>query len=54
LDHSIFFRVNRQYIINFNFIKSFKPYQKSKTAGEYGSSGFGRATYYQPAGIASL
>ena len=30
LDHSIFFRANRQYIINFDFIKSFKPYQKVK------------------------
>jgi len=30
LDHSIFFRANRQFIVNFNFIKSFKPYQKVK------------------------
>lgn len=30
LDHSIFFRANRQYIISFNFIKSFKSYQKVK------------------------
>lgn len=30
LDHSIFFRANRQYIINLNFIKSFKPYEKVK------------------------
>ena len=30
LDHSIFFRANRQYIINCDFIKSFKPYQKVK------------------------
>jgi DNA-binding LytR/AlgR family response regulator len=30
LDHSIFFRANRQYIININLIKSFKPYQKVK------------------------
>jgi DNA-binding LytR/AlgR family response regulator len=30
LDHSIFFRANRQYIINFNFIKSFNPIKKVK------------------------
>ena len=30
LDHSIFFRANRQYIINLNFIKNFKPYERVK------------------------
>jgi two-component system, LytTR family, response regulator len=30
LDHAIFFRANRQYIVNLNFIKSFKPYEKVK------------------------
>lgn len=30
LDDTIFFRVNRQYIVNVNFIKSFKPYKKVK------------------------
>lgn len=30
LDHAIFFRVNRQYIVNVNFIKGFKPYKKVK------------------------
>lgn len=30
LDNSIFFRANRQYIVNLNFIKSFKAYQKVK------------------------
>lgn len=30
LDHSIFFRANRQYIVNLNFIKSFKAYKKVK------------------------
>ena len=30
LDDSIFFRVNRQYIVNLNFIKGFKAYQKVK------------------------
>ncbi len=30
LDSSIFFRVNRQYIININFIKSFKPFERVK------------------------
>lgn len=30
LDNTIFFRVNRQYIININFVKSFKVYQKVK------------------------
>jgi DNA-binding LytR/AlgR family response regulator len=30
LDDSIFFRANRQYIINLNFIKSFKSYDKVK------------------------
>ena len=30
LDPSIFFRANRQYIINLNFIRSFKAYQKVK------------------------
>ncbi len=30
LNDSIFFRANRQYIVNLNFIKSFKPYEKVK------------------------
>jgi len=30
LDESIFFRANRQYIININFIKGFKTYEKVK------------------------
>lgn len=30
LDSSIFFRANRQYIINLNFVKSYKSYEKVK------------------------
>ena len=30
LDPSVFFRANRQYIVNLNFIRSFKVYQKVK------------------------
>jgi DNA-binding LytR/AlgR family response regulator len=30
LDHTIFFRANRQYIVNINFIKGFKSYEKVK------------------------
>jgi DNA-binding LytR/AlgR family response regulator len=30
LDTSMFFRVNRQYIININFIKNFKPFERVK------------------------
>lgn len=30
LDNSIFFRANRQYIINLNFVKSYKSYEKVK------------------------
>jgi len=30
LDQTIFFRANRQYIVNINFIKGFKPFQKVK------------------------
>jgi DNA-binding LytR/AlgR family response regulator len=30
LDDSVFFRANRQYIVNLNFIKSFKSYEKVK------------------------
>ena len=30
LDPTIFFRANRQYIININFVKSFKAYRKVK------------------------
>ena len=30
LDKQFFFRANRQYIININFIKGFKPYEKVK------------------------
>lgn len=30
LDDSIFFRANRQYIININFIRGFKPFEKVK------------------------
>jgi len=30
LDESIFFRANRQYIININFIRGFKTYEKVK------------------------
>jgi DNA-binding LytR/AlgR family response regulator len=30
LDKSVFFRANRQYILNINYIKSFKPYERVK------------------------
>jgi two-component system, LytTR family, response regulator len=30
LDYTIFFRANRQYIININFVRSFKAYKKVK------------------------
>lgn len=30
LDDSVFFRVNRQYIVNLNYIKGYKPYEKVK------------------------
>ena len=30
LDKNRFFRANRQYIVNINYIKSFKPYEKVK------------------------
>lgn len=30
LDRAVFFRVNRQYIVNIAFIKSFKAYEKVK------------------------
>jgi len=30
LNKDVFFRANRQYIININFVKSFKPYEKTK------------------------
>lgn len=30
LDNTIFFRTNRQYIVNINYIKGFKPYEKVK------------------------
>jgi len=30
LDNNIFFRANRQYIVNINYIKGFKPYEKVK------------------------
>lgn len=30
LDNSLFFRANRQYIINIDFIKVFKPFEKVK------------------------
>ena len=30
LDHTTFFRVNRQYIININYVKSFKSHEKVK------------------------
>jgi DNA-binding LytR/AlgR family response regulator len=30
LDNTVFFRANRQYIININFIRGFKPYEKVK------------------------
>jgi len=30
LDNAIFFRANRQYIVNINYIKGFKPYEKVK------------------------
>ena len=30
LESSIFFRANRQYIVNINYIKGFKPYEKVK------------------------
>ena len=30
LDNTVFFRVNRQYIINIDYVKSFKPHEKVK------------------------
>ena len=30
LDNTIFFRVSRKYIVNIDFIKSFKPHEKVK------------------------
>jgi len=30
LDSSVFFRANRQYIININFVRGFKSYEKVK------------------------
>ena len=30
LDNSLFFRANRQYIINLNFVKCYKAYEKVK------------------------
>lgn len=30
LDETVFFRANRQYIININFVRGFKPYEKVK------------------------
>jgi DNA-binding LytR/AlgR family response regulator len=30
LDHQMFFRMNRQYIVNINFIRSFKSYERVK------------------------
>jgi len=30
LDDTIFFRANRQYILNISYIRSFKPYEKVK------------------------
>ena len=30
LDHNLFFRVNRQYIVSLNFIKGFSPYERVK------------------------
>ncbi len=30
LDQSLFFRANRQYLININFVRAFKPLQKVK------------------------
>ena len=32
LDENTFFRANRQYIININYIKGFKPFEKVKLA----------------------
>ncbi len=39
LDDSLFFRANRQYIINVNFIKGFRPYEKVKLQVEMTSPG---------------
>jgi DNA-binding LytR/AlgR family response regulator len=30
LDNTVFFRANRKYIVNINFVKGYKPYQKVK------------------------
>jgi len=30
LDGAVFFRANRKYIVNINFVKGYKPYQKVK------------------------
>jgi DNA-binding LytR/AlgR family response regulator len=38
LDKTIFFRANRQYIINIGYVKSFKPFQKVKLQVEINTS----------------
>lgn len=35
LDSTVFFRANRQYIININFIRGFKPYEKVKLSLDF-------------------
>ena len=35
LDENIFFRANRQYIININFIKGYKPFEKVKLSVDF-------------------
>jgi DNA-binding LytR/AlgR family response regulator len=40
LDEDIFFRANRQYIININFVKSFSPFERVKLRVELNITGF--------------
>jgi DNA-binding LytR/AlgR family response regulator len=40
LDEDIFFRANRQYIININFVKSFRPFERVKLLVELNITGF--------------
>jgi DNA-binding LytR/AlgR family response regulator len=40
LDQHTFFRVNRQFIININFVKSFKPFERVKLLVDINIPGF--------------
>ena len=53
LDNLMFFRANRKYIVNIDFVKGYKPYQKVKLDSRYDFAGL-KSFYYREPGNGTI